>query len=178
MIKMYKKAGSKIISVYWFAMILLVAGGIFGMVYLFYSHPYDVRELEAEALSNSIANCLSNQGEINKAILDSEGFNESFKNNFLEECHLNLNSEDIFGGIPQYYLEIHFFNSNNLEKSLFNFSEGNLNLISSCEIQKEKEYQREAVCLEKEFFSLDKFNEELYLIKILTIVRKTEKNVK
>jgi len=44
------------------------------------------------------------------------------------------------------------------------------------EIQKEKEYKREVKCVEDGFFSFN--GEDLYLIKILTIIKKTEKNVK
>ncbi len=48
------KRGDKILSLYWFAVLIIVAGGIFGMVYVFYGSPYDVREIEANVLLNKI----------------------------------------------------------------------------------------------------------------------------
>lgn len=181
------KGGSKILTMYWFIIILLVAGGIFAMVYSFYNYPYDVRELEGEVMINSVADCLSTGGEIDEALFEEGEFSESFKSNFLEECHLNLEVEEVFQknfdekeeiwqGNPQYYLKINFYNSTNLEESLFDISEGDRNLIADCNIQEEKEYLRTARCVEKGFFSFN--GEDLYLIKILVAVKKTEKNVK
>jgi len=169
------KRGDKVLAVYWFAVLILVAGGIFAMVYTFYHHPYDIREIEAEIMINNVADCLSKQGKLNAGLFNEETFDNEFKNNFSENCHLNFETEETWEGIPQYYTEINFYKSgeNNL---VFNIEEGNKNLISSCEIQEEKEYKREARCVEKSFFSLHE--EDLYLIKILSIVRKAEKNVK
>lgn len=166
-----KKAGSKIITLYWFVILIIIAGGIFAMVYSFYHYPYDVRELEGEVMVNHIADCLSSKGELN-----SELFNESYKNNFLDNCHINLDVEEIWEGEPQYYFRVNFYNATNLENSVFEISKGNLNLVAGCEIQEEKEYKREAKCVEDDFFSF--YGEDLYLIKILTIIKKTEKNVK
>ena len=53
------KRGDKILSIYWFAILLIIAGGIFGMVYVFYGTPYDVREIETRVLTNQIADCIS-----------------------------------------------------------------------------------------------------------------------
>lgn len=185
--KMNKKGGAKIISMYWFVILIIIAGGIFAMVYSFYHHPYDVRELEGEIMINHIADCLSTQGNLTSALFDEEGFSQNFSENFLENCHLNFEveevlqknfdvEEEIWGGEPQYYLQINFYKSENLENSLFEISKGNLNLVADWNIQEEKEYKRTAKGVEDDFFSFNR--EDMYLIKILTIVKKTEKNVK
>jgi len=170
------KKGDKVLAVYWFAVLILVAGGIFAMVYTFYHHPYDIREIEAEIMINNVADCLSKQGKLNAGLFNESLFDTGFKNNFLVNCHLNFGVEETWEDIPQYYTEINFYDANDLNTSVFEILEGNKNLISSCEIQEEKEYKKEARCVEKSFFSLHE--ENLYLIKILSIVRKTEKNVK
>jgi len=176
MIKMNKKGGSKIITMYWFVIILIVAGGIFAMVYSFYNYPYDVRELEGEIMINSIADCLSTGGEMNEKLFEEGEFSEVFKTNVLEECHLNLEVEESLEIDPQYYFKVDFYNASNLNIPLFDISEGDKNMIADCNIQEEKEYLRTARCVEDDFFS---FNEkDLYLIKIIVAVKKTEKNVK
>ena len=162
--KMNRRGGDKILSVYWFAILILVAGGIFGMVYTFYNHPYDVREIEANLLVNHVSDCLSMGGKLNSLVL-VEGFSE----NFLEICNINFNTGDSFEG-SQYYLEV------NLDGNQI-VSEGNKNLISNCGYESEIEKNNLAKCVERSFYSLDE-NENPILIKILSIVRKTEKNVR
>ena len=79
---MEKTATNKIIAVYWFAILVIVAGGVFAMVYVFYGHSFDVREIEASFLADKTADCLSYQGRINQELLNEKKFNEDFKNNF------------------------------------------------------------------------------------------------
>jgi len=176
MIWFNKKGWSKIITLYWFVILIIVAGGIFAMVYSFYHYPYDVRELEGEIMINHISDCLSNKGELNSELFNEEGFSQNFSENFLENCHLNFEVEDVWEEEPQYYFRINFYNSTNLENSVFEISKGDNKLIADWNIQEEKDYQRIAKGVENSFFSFN--GEDLYLIKILTIVKKTEKNVK
>ena len=171
-----RKGGDKVISVYWFVILILVAGGVYAMVSSFYNYPYDVREVEAELMTNKIADCLSASGQLNSDIFGEEGFNQEFEDNFLDECEINLNSELDINGVLQYYFKIDFYSEDNLENSVFEIVYGNKALPASCDIQEEKEYKREAKCVEDNFFS--SHENKLYLIKILSIVKKTEKNVK
>lgn len=173
---MNKYGTDKIISVYWFGILIIVAGGIFAMVYTFYHHPYDVRELEANIMINKIADCLSSEGKINLNILDDT---EKFllnNDNFLEICNVNFDVEKKWEDEPQYYVEINFYKPGDTDNPIFEISNGNKNLISSCIIQNE-EYEKLARCVEKRFYSLTENNNQ-YLIKILSIIRKSEKNVK
>ena len=169
---MDKYGTDKILSIYWFTILFLVASAIVYMTVSFYGKPYDVRELEANALTNHIADCLSEAGYLKENILG----NEDFKNNFLENCNLNFNIEDTYDWREQgqYYIGIEFFQEENL---VFEISEGNKNLISSCGIEREVEKERLAKCVEREFYSLDSTG-NVHSVKILSIVRKTEKNVR
>ena len=72
--------------------------------------------------------------------------------------------------MSQYYLEV------NLDGNQI-VSEGNKNLISNCGYESEIEKNNLAKCVERSFYSLDE-NENPILIKILSIIRKTEKNVR
>ena len=204
---MNKRGTDKILSLYWFAILIIIAGGVTGMVYVFYGSPYDIREIEANLMIDRIADCLSSQGRINSEIIQNGNFDSNFEENFLEKCHLNFNVEDVYGwretvnqrnsgggefdggefggagasgsfeGQGQYYLEVDFYNFENPETSVYNIKKGNNNWLSSCVLQEEKEYERLAKCVTKSFYSLDDIGNQ-YIIKILGVVRKTEKNVK
>lgn len=160
----------KIISVYWFAILFLVAGGIYVMVISFYGHSYDVRELEAKALSEKVASCISYGGVLNPLIYN-EIFNESFEESFLEVCNLNFKTED-FWKEGQYYVLVEFFDIN--ENLVFEFDEGNFNLKADCEIKKEN-YERLNYCSEDRFYTTSSNSQ--FLVKIITIINKNEKNV-
>jgi len=83
------KKGDKILSVYWFAILVIVAVGIIAMVVVFYGKPYEVRQDESGILIMKISDCLSDGKYLNKNINNE---------NILSECHLVLNDE--------YYLEV------------------------------------------------------------------------
>ncbi len=102
----WNKRGEKYLSVYWFAILVIVAVGISAMVIIFYGKPYDVREIEAGILINKIVDCLSNADGTLNAEINNE--------NFLNKCHLVLGDE--------YYLEI----------DPFGIKQGNFNLKDYC----------------------------------------------
>ncbi len=169
---MNKHGADKLISVYWFAILFIVAAAIVYMVFIFYGEPYDVRELEANTLTNQVAGCLSEAGYLKPNLFN----NEEFKENFLETCDINLDVEDVYGWKEQgqYYLEINFYDFGTYpnSQSLFEISEGNLNLKSDCDIDN----KNFPFCLEREFYVIDG-EDNRYVVSILSIVRKTEKNV-
>ncbi|MCK5043898.1 hypothetical protein KAR52_02765 [Candidatus Pacearchaeota archaeon] len=171
-----KKGTDKIISMYWFVILFLVAAAIVYMAAIFYGEPYDVREIEAHILANQIANCVAEGGYLKENIL----FDEEFKNNFLEQCDLNFNVEDVYGWkeLEQYYLKIEFYTfdpnmQDNLGDLKFDFFEGNINLKDDCD----RMGRNFPICVERSFYTLGKDNQK-YAVKILSIVRKTEKNVR
>jgi hypothetical protein len=167
------KRGDKILSAYWFAVLLIVAAGVFAMVYVFYGVPYDVRDIENHLLINAVADCISYGGKINPELISS---GKAFANSsFFDKCHLNFNSSGWKD--EQYYTEVNVYPYGDLTNSILNVKKGNNNWISQCEIQKDKESQNLVQCSTKMFYSLDDENNQ-YLIKILGIVRKSEQNVK
>jgi len=173
---MNKKADGKIISIYWFIILVVVAGGVFLMVSLYYSSPYDVRDIEADLLSEKIANCISYQGDLNSNLISDAGiFKEAFIDHFLDECDININPVGQWEK-PQYYFEVNFYKFEDSRAIILNISEGDINFKSDCEI-KDKKYENLVVCSKKEFYTRG-FGENVYLIKILSVVRKTEQNVK
>jgi hypothetical protein len=162
------KKADKIISVYWFAILFIVAAAIVYMVISFYGEPYDIREAEAHALINKVAGCLSEAGYLKEGVL-----NEDFRENFMEECKLNFEVEDIYNWREQgqYYVEINFYDFST-NQSISSIKKGNDVLKMDCGL-KGKTFP---VCLERSFYALDREKNQ-YQINILSIVRKTDKNV-
>lgn len=159
--------GDKIISVYWFAILFIVAGAVIYMVFLFYGKPYDFRKIESDILTTKISRCISEAGYIKDEI-----FEEGFKENFTGVCNLNFQVEDVYGWREQgqYFVEVEFLDFGS-KQVLFSASEGNDNLKEFCD----KKSKNLPICLDRNYYSLDK-NGKKYQISILSIVRKTEKN--
>ena len=159
---MNKIGTDKILSIYWFAILFIVAAAVVYMSVSFYGNPYDVREIESKIMINNLADCFSEGGYLREEIIFEGNFllNES---NFLEICNLNFNVEDYSGWENnQYFVKINFYDL--LGNSIFEISKGNINLKQDCE-KTEKNFP---VCVEREFHSLDN-NENKYLIKILSV---------
>lgn len=163
-----KKGTDKILSVYWFAILFIVAGGIVYMTFIFYGEPYDVREIEASILTNQIADCLSQGGKL------VEEWDKLDNDNFLEKCHLTFNVEDTKAWKDdQYYVNIDFQKFDTGDSAREPITNGNINLKQFCD----QEGKNLPVCVERSFYTLDEENSQ-YVIKILSVVRKTEKNAR
>jgi len=163
----------KILSVYWFAILFIVAGAIVYMAVLFYGEPYDLRKIETNLLSNQISNCISQGGVLKDNVFDEE---RKLKEDFdlVKECHLNFNVESYsnWKEQEQYYVKVSFYNFRS-NSFLFDFpAVGNINLKDTCNDKGDNS----PFCVEKSFYVIKGDNQ--YLIKILSIVRKTEKNVR
>ncbi len=174
-----KRGTDKILSIYWFVVLTLIGGGVFAMVYVFYGPPYDVREIESEIFAGRIADCLSRQGTLNPNLFVEEGFNQEIGNTFSEDCNFNFNVEEGYGDEIQYFYKVEFYEVTDLEYPVFSFYGGNNNWEMDCYIKKEnsKEYRKLAKCTEKRFYALDE-DKNQHLIKILSVIGKSEKNAK
>ncbi len=169
------KRGDKILSIYWFAVLIIVAGGVFAMVYVFYGTPYDVRGIEAGILIDRIADCISYSGRINTGFISNSQPVQKTEVEFLKDCHLNFKSTEWED--EQYYTEIKIYKLEDMNNAVFSINAGDNKWLSSCALQGDKEKERLARCARDSFYSLDNANNQ-YIIKILAVVRKSEKNVK
>lgn len=163
----------KIISVYWFAVLLIVAGAVVYMVSSFYGNPYDIRDYETQTLISHVAECV-----IPNNYLDKKFVSEYESENFLSDCRINFATESDFGwdATGQYFfnLKIQDFNSG---ESFFDNSFGNLNINDLCTLQKnEITGEKLPFCLERKFYSVDSDGTQ-YLVIINAAIDKNEKNV-
>ena len=106
------------------------------------------------------------------------------KKDIASECHLNFNSEF---KEQQFYVKIDFYDLKTfqvtatangetiLSKPIATFFDGNENLKADCELQKAKNLKIQSKCVEKRLYSVDEKNNP-YIINILSVTRKTEKN--
>ena len=172
-----KRAAEKILSIYWFIILILTVAGIYGMINLYYNHPYDVRELEANLLINKVADCISYAGEIRPEVfnISDRKLSEEFKTNFLNNCNITFNVEEEKWERAQYYIEITFYRYPG-QYLLGTISEGEKNWKVLCEAAAEGDYRKFPKCVNKRFFSL--YGSDLILIDIFSAVAKNEKNVK
>lgn len=180
-IQMDKKGSDKILSIYWFVILTLVAGGIFAMVYVFYGAPSDVREIEANLLAQKLADCVSKNGLIEENLFLNGDFNPAINSYFTDRCDITFDVEEGYGDEEkiQYFYKIEFYEIKDVVNPMFVISDGNLNWESECFIEKSnsKDYLRLVKCKERRFYAVDK-GQKQYLIKILSGVGKSEKNVK
>ena len=149
-----KKGGEKVISVYWFLILVIVAGAVVYMVSAFYGKPYDIRQIEADLLASKASKCISYAGYLNGGILQS-----SFTENFPESCGITFNKVE-----EKYYLEINLTKLSNGQK-VFGVNGGNQNLKLFCNLKGENL----PFCLERSFYVIDKNNNQ-YRADILSAV--------
>ncbi|MBS3071024.1 hypothetical protein J4407_01850 [Candidatus Pacearchaeota archaeon] len=170
--KKNKIGADKIISVYWFVILFIVAGAIVYMVAVFYGNPFDVREFEAGIMINKVADCISENGKLKYELT------EELKENFMDECKLNFETE--FESAGEYYLEVGFYEFEIYPNNPLNFTivEGNINLKNTY-LDTRGETNSIAYSM-KSFYVLqtEGENQNELVIEILSIVGKEGKNVK
>lgn len=160
----------KIMSVYWFVILFIVAGAIVYMVSNFYGDPYDVRELESNALVYQIANCISPE-----LYLDTSIFENS--EDFFSYCKLTLKTEDFgnWNNESQFFISVEIYDFYTKEIVSPILPVGNTNLKDFCILQKEGRQKKLPYCLNRTFYSVDESGKQ-YIIQINTIIDKGEKN--
>ncbi len=133
---------ASVLSIWWFGVIAIVAGGIVFGTTLFYSSYVDVRYFEAEIMSNNLKYCLQN--------LDEQENNDFFNKNFdvLKNCNLN---EKFFIQNPRFFIGIY----GNGEKL---YSYGKSSFEADCPIKKAIKTKYYPECFETEFFIFDEKN--------------------
>jgi len=149
-----KKGDSKLLSVWWFAVLVFIAVGIVIGVMIFFSGKLDVRLLEAEALANRVADCLSENGYISREFLAD-------KSKIFDLCSLN---GDILNKSGNYFLKISLADASTKKESSPAAVFGNAAFEADCKIGagmlEARYYPR---CVTKQFYLLDKDNKRIIM---------------
>jgi hypothetical protein len=168
----------KTVSVYWFFVLFLIASVIVFVVYSLYGKPLDVREMEGLFLAEKIADCVSKGGQILPDVLNDQGEFSLTEDTLLNRCHLNFNTEEIYGwNSDQYFVSILFSPIRGKGSSSF-VAYGNSNLKENANINFLDRSKKEKFpfCVDRLIYSKGVSEKEYYSFKITACVRKTEKN--
>lgn len=169
----------KVISVYWFFILFIIASAIVFLVYTLYGTPSDIREIESIFLSEKVADCVSRGGvltfEGKKMIEDGEFAN------ILELCNLNFDSEKVYDwNNDQLFVSIIFSEMDNSKEPLIVYA-GNYNLYTQkaqCNLNGVVGDEKFPFCVERTIYSNSELGKEgkYYSIQIFTSVKKMNKN--
>jgi len=157
--KQDKRGSDKMISMYWFLILFLVAAAVVYMAAVFYGKPFDVREVEANLLVNKIADCFADENYFRTDLT---------QDNFMQKCHLNFNVED-----EQTWKDDQLYVRVDIEPLGDIIEAGNKEVLDFCSA----ELTKNAYCIERKLYAIDIDNNPYYL-SIKAGVRKTEKNVR
>ena len=100
-----KRSDGKLLSIWWFAILTIIAVGVVSGTLIFFSNKIDVRLYESDVLANKIVKCLAPNGFIDELFLKDT----AVKPDILERCNLNKNRLDAVGS--NYFIKISVFDS-------------------------------------------------------------------
>jgi cell division protein YceG involved in septum cleavage len=147
-----KKGGERVMSVYWFVIFIIITTAIVSGVMLFRNKAFDVRNAEADLLSDKMIKCFVESGKLNYEI-----WNSLDNSNVLEKCGFVFNGE-------------YFVMAKINEKEI---KAGNSDIEPFCELEKETE-KNVPFCAKKKLMVLNENSNDFILAEIYGGVRKTE----
>lgn len=135
---MNKKAAEKIFSIWWIFVLGVILAGIVIGVLIFYNSDINIKNLEADVLSERIYRCLTEGIYLKQEILNADF-------NIFSNCRLK---EELFLKDSNFYFKISIYNSSeNLIKEL---SGGDASFEKDCEIENSIRARHYPVCVKKE----------------------------
>lgn len=146
------KRAEKLLSIWWFFVLGVIAGGIVIGVLIYSFAEVSIKEIEAGVLSERLITCLVDNGYLKEEI-----FEENF--NIFEFCNLN---PEVFEKASNFYFSVSVYSSESL---IFSLAKGSYSFEKDCQIQEEIETKAYPKCSEKEEVAL--FNDKNVRIMIL-----------
>lgn len=172
-----KQAEEKMISVYWFVIVVLIAGAVVAMVSTFYGDPYDVRDVEANLMINKFSECVSDSGKLNEDFLNQSHLKDNVSLKSVCGFVFEKSSGQAGNQRSEYYLESQFYEVES-EKSLANYSAGSRAFKAQCRTQNETQnHEGFAKCVNRTVYVAND-TESAYEVNVLAAVSKSDKNVK
>ena len=117
-----KRAGEKILSVWWIFVLVVIGGAIVIGVLIYYNADFNIKELEADILAERIVRCLVQNGYLRQDFLQ-----ENF--DIFKECRLK---KEMFEKESNFYFKISAQNETGLLRE--NIIEGDASFEKNCEI--------------------------------------------
>ena len=122
---MNKKGGEKLLSIWWFFVLIIVGVGVVVGVIMHFGAEVNTKGLEARILSDKILNCVSERGFLKEKVLEKDF-------DILGECGLE---EKVFGQGSLFYINLTIFEGGAVVNSFF---EGDGALERDCPISLSK----------------------------------------
>ena len=158
--KLNKKAGEKILSIWWFASLAFVGAAVVVVLMMYFGAFVDVRGQEAVILREKIMDCVVEGGYLQENILEMN------PEKFMEHCKLNPNQ---FEKSNQFYFNLTIYNST--EQKQQEIEKGDVNFRQNCEIAIGLQAKRYPVCIENKeaiiFFNQETAEKELWSLNLL-----------
>lgn len=158
-----KIGGEKLLSLWWFFVLIVVGSGIVIGVLIYYNSEIDTRAVESEILAEKIISCLVNQGEINENFLNNEEFD------IFQECGLDKNilDSDIF------YFNVSLYDSSGKSRRNGIYF-GLKDFETQCRLEKSTKSLLEGSeyypkCSEKQVYVLNNPGEEIEQLKLFIL---------
>lgn len=159
-----KKAGSRILSLYWIIIFVLISIGIVSGTVLFYSNSLDIREIESRMLSDKIVKCIAEDGSLKQGIAESLAEDAS---NIEEICGLVLSDSSYDEN--QYYIHLKI-EGRNIQKEIEYEKDGSGRFFALCS-SNTRDYP---VCYKEKLFLLE--DNEIIYVEIDAVVSKIKQN--
>lgn len=134
-----KKAGEKLLSIWWFFIIGVIGGFIVLGVIIYYSTDTNTNSTESSILANKLASCFIFNGKLNNGV-----FNKDFS--LFKECNLD---EKMFGFGSNLYFNISIYDSDKLIKDFIN---GSGTFEKDCKIGEEVSGKYFPSCFKQSYF--------------------------
>ncbi|HLD37795.1 MAG TPA: hypothetical protein VJA86_04360 [Candidatus Nanoarchaeia archaeon] len=167
-----KKAGEKVLSIWWFFVLAFVGVSVVAAVSMFYSADVDVKEIEAGILADRVADCIVQNGYLSSSFIGG-----NFK---LKECGLN---EEVIQNSQNFYIGISAYDFSSCNEKMeckgkigkLNFSAGMSTMPENCRIKEAEEKKGGKAeyfprCSEKSFVALNRRDKTIPEKLILKIV--------
>ncbi len=101
---MNKKGGEKILSVWWIFVLVVIGGAVVIGVLIYFNADVNIKEFEADILSERIVRCLVDNSYLRQDFLDGEF-------DIFEKCNLK---KEVFQGTSNFHFKISAYNGDNL----------------------------------------------------------------
>lgn len=149
---MNKKAGEKLLSIWWIFVLLVIGGGILIGVILYYSTDINIKGIEAEILTERIINCITDNGYLKAEVL-ADNFN------ITEKCRLDT---EVFSMGSNFYFNLSVYKDKDLIKNII---AGDNSIEKDCIIEQKIKAEHFPVCFEQKEIAL--IDDKTYSVIVL-----------
>ncbi len=157
-----KKAGEKLLSIWWVFVLVVIGIGVVSGVAIYHSKDISVNGVEADVVAGKVIDCIIDNGYLNPNLL-----NENF--DIFQECSLE---KGMFVNQSYFYLSVFVFDNEALVKKI---AFGSMSIEKECEISNAITAEYFAKCSRKDGFGI--LNDKNLKIIVIGGSRQTGKKV-